>query len=509
MKRRQIVATSLLTIAAALVAVRYRPSSQLSAQWSTPTDTVVKAVTASDALRIKGWNFAGSGPEDAQFKVVTKFRRRGEGANAYGREVTVSKIITSDNDGAGAGLASGSFGAWPFGTAAGRTRTFTGVAELSNSKTITGVSVANPTSVSTAAVNHLLANGDVVTITGNTSTPSINGKWVVTVTGAQTFTIPVAVTASGGNNGTIVSSHLSITGGDFVAGDVGASVTCTDCGVVCTAADNPCQGPKFPIGTMWQGSIVRVVGSTEIQVKPIITATPNARTVFTIHPPLLGDSDGLELGDGVLTGVDVNFWQTGCKPGACAFEVELNKLLTFNGHEGITLIPFGYLLTSGHLSWPWGRNGYDSLMGHGWTRQINGGNLNGANPPANTELSWVVPANQHWKNWLCTFVLTADGNVANRSVQVFVDDNVSNVSYGFPAGTLQTAGQVHRYNFGPGLQTGAVTPGVGGVTVYQNIPAPIGLELTEGWRVRTNTGNRQATDQYSAFTCTGQMLVGE
>lgn len=66
---------------------------------------------------------------------------------------------------------------------------------------ITSSSVANPSTI-TCPVPHYLTTGDTVLIAGHTgSTPSINGEQTVTVTGANTFTIPVNVTV-GGTGGT-------------------------------------------------------------------------------------------------------------------------------------------------------------------------------------------------------------------------------------------------------------------------------------------------------------------
>lgn len=55
------------------------------------------------------------------------------------------------------------------------------------------ISVANPT-VITTSVPHSLTNGAPATITGTTTTPTVNGSQVVTVTGPTTFTVPVNVT---------------------------------------------------------------------------------------------------------------------------------------------------------------------------------------------------------------------------------------------------------------------------------------------------------------------------
>lgn len=77
-------------------------------------------------------------------------------------------------------------------------------------KTITNVSVATSSEVTTSAA-HGMTTGDVAFITGTTGvTPDINlGYYVVTVTGATTFTIPVNVTVGGGTGGTLTSFNTN------------------------------------------------------------------------------------------------------------------------------------------------------------------------------------------------------------------------------------------------------------------------------------------------------------
>lgn len=58
---------------------------------------------------------------------------------------------------------------------------------------IASVSVASPT-VITTSVPHSLVSGTTYTVGETDTTPTINGAQVVTVTGATTFTVPVAVT---------------------------------------------------------------------------------------------------------------------------------------------------------------------------------------------------------------------------------------------------------------------------------------------------------------------------
>jgi hypothetical protein len=86
---------------------------------------------------------------------------------------------------------------------------------FSKTTAITSSSVANPTSI--ACTNHGLASGETVTITGHTgSTPALYGDYVVTVTGASTFTIPVNVTV-GGTGGTAYALYCGNVSDDLPA----------------------------------------------------------------------------------------------------------------------------------------------------------------------------------------------------------------------------------------------------------------------------------------------------
>jgi hypothetical protein len=58
---------------------------------------------------------------------------------------------------------------------------------------IASISAANPT-VITTSVPHSLVSGTTYTLAGTTTTPTVNGARVVTVTSPTTFTVPVNVT---------------------------------------------------------------------------------------------------------------------------------------------------------------------------------------------------------------------------------------------------------------------------------------------------------------------------
>ncbi len=72
------------------------------------------------------------------------------------------------------------------------------------SGTITNVTIANPTVVTSA--NHGLTTGQLISISGTSTTPTINGNRTVTVTGANTFTVPVNVTGVSVVSGSWTSS---------------------------------------------------------------------------------------------------------------------------------------------------------------------------------------------------------------------------------------------------------------------------------------------------------------
>lgn len=63
------------------------------------------------------------------------------------------------------------------------------------SHAITANTVANPTVITSTA--HGLTTGDVIYIVNSNSTPTIDGQRTVTVTGANTFTVPVNVSTAG------------------------------------------------------------------------------------------------------------------------------------------------------------------------------------------------------------------------------------------------------------------------------------------------------------------------
>lgn len=71
---------------------------------------------------------------------------------------------------------------------------------------ITGISLANPTVITSAS--HGLITGSVITITGSDSTPTVNGEHTVTYINANTFSIPVNVTVAGTTGAWILTERI-------------------------------------------------------------------------------------------------------------------------------------------------------------------------------------------------------------------------------------------------------------------------------------------------------------
>jgi hypothetical protein len=79
---------------------------------------------------------------------------------------------------------------------------------FSSAKTITTSSIANPTIITTSTP-HGFTSGDTVTIAGHSgSTPLLAGDYVLTVTGASAFSVPVNVSV-GGTGGTATCQYAS------------------------------------------------------------------------------------------------------------------------------------------------------------------------------------------------------------------------------------------------------------------------------------------------------------
>lgn len=480
--------------------------------YATPS-AYTKNISAQDTFRVKAWNSWPqteqlittnpacnvAGPENFQAKVVIKYSR----TTNPNLELTATKIMSMDNDRSAAGLASAPSLAVPFGRAAGKGRTVTDGNCTLNTRSISSCTVANPT-VCLTSTAHGLTTGDLVVISASTTTPTIDGYYYVTVTDSTHIQLAINVTNTGtatlNASRTLTSPTLAAT-----AADVGKSITVSGGAALCAADGSwgtgggpgtilvtPCQGPKMPAGPgVYQGTIISVTNSTTVVVKPSFTAFPTGTSTVRLEPTLLADDDGLELGDGILRGVDINYMQAGgstCaqKRGQSFFEAEINRG-PWNMHEGITLIK-QYMEPSGHLSWPIGNVASGKVDGMGFSRSVSC-----PDPAANTEVVCTVPLKAHWRVLGFTAAFTSDANAAIRTVGILVRDLAGNVTDVYPSQVTQTINLTFRYTAGVGISGSTVTPTTGGRVAISMPP----LELLAGQSIETVTQNRQATDDFA------------
>lgn len=145
----------------------------------------------------------------------------------------------------------------------------------------------------------------------------------------------------------------------------------------------------------------------------------------------------------------------------------------------------GYLTAHRSLGWPGGPTEAEG-SGQGFLRTIVG-----TDPAAGVEVSEVVPGGVRWRLISLVAALVTDATVINRFVGLWLDDGAS--VYFKSTGPSHPASNTIPYTF----STAAIKdPGVlsGGTLM----PIPIGIVLPAGHRMRTNTLNLQAGDNYGA-----------
>jgi hypothetical protein len=152
-----------------------------------------------------------------------------------------------------------------------------------------------------------------------------------------------------------------------------------------------------------------------------------------------------------------------------------------------TLPLFGdYVTLFGGSGYPVGRF-LSASEGPGWIHSIQV-----ANPSAGADWTFTLPPQQRLRLDSFNAVFTASATVANRLVQVIVDDGVNTV-WTDDLNAAITASQVVNVSV---TQTNIPT---GAVTTILHAVVPPGVILPGNWRLRTSTGAIQAGDQWSAI----------
>ena len=117
----------------------------------------------------------------------------------------------------------------------------------------------------------------------------------------------------------------------------------------------------------------------------------------------------------------------------------------------------------------------------------------GSDPAAGVEISETVTAAKYWKLLAVKFTLVTDATVANREVDLILDDGANEFCRIAPT-VVQTASLTLHYSWAIGLQQNSFLP----LTASPKIAPLPDIVLGPGFRVRTTTQGIVAGDNFSA-----------
>jgi len=236
--------------------------------------------------------------------------------------------------------------------------------------------------------------------------------------------------------------------------------------------------PQLKIYSLSSHATVLIIrGYTENAIINAIHTTNSDRSAATSTISI--DSLPIELFVGISSGTPLR--------GQCWVVVNL----LMGGVDVATLIQ-GYIAPFRNLTFPRG-NIEDMHVGPGHFHFVLG-----TDPAANAEILETVPTNAVWRLHAMWLQLVTDATAANRYVTIFLDDG----TYPF----YQVTGPVHTASLTQSLvlSSGFAFPDVTGIVQVFNaigiahLPLPVGMLLSETYRIRTVTTNIQATDNYVA-----------
>jgi hypothetical protein len=116
-----------------------------------------------------------------------------------------------------------------------------------------------------------------------------------------------------------------------------------------------------------------------------------------------------------------------------------------------------------------------------------------ANPAVATGFTYTVGGNYWERVAALSFVLTSDGNAANRAVLLRVKDGSGATLIGIPTAAVQVATKVYTYSY-----WGQQVPATDAVGLVNAQPAP-SIFLQPGFTIVVSIGAVQAGDQVSAI----------
>jgi hypothetical protein len=214
-------------------------------------------------------------------------------------------------------------------------------------------------------------------------------------------------------------------------------------------------------------------------LNPIVTVNQQ----FVINASTNLQAFTMQLQEGYLLSLRVSADVSSTTRGQTFVRVLFNRGTPTAGVTvGVLLADYAY--PQAQISWPYGRV-ITPLEGPGDIRALAVGN-----PAAGTDWTFTCPANTRLRICSLQATFTASAAVANRQVQLIVDDGTT--PYWTDDGTANiTAGQV--------AQVAATTTNApaGIITTVQDLVFPPSLYLVAGHRIRTSTVGIQAGDQWS------------
>lgn len=147
-----------------------------------------------------------------------------------------------------------------------------------------------------------------------------------------------------------------------------------------------------------------------------------------------------------------------------------------------------YVTNQTSIGWPGGRQ-QQSQEGVGFLHSVNQ-----PNPAAGADFTFTVPASARMRVGSFAAIFTASVAAANRNVQIIIDDGTAvDIYWIHDLAVSITAGQTINV---AGTTTNSPT---GIVTTIQSVVLPPNLVLPVGHRLRSQTQNIQAGDQWSAI----------
>jgi hypothetical protein len=189
------------------------------------------------------------------------------------------------------------------------------------------------------------------------------------------------------------------------------------------------------------------------------------------------------LPEGFILSATLSTPTAGVRKGQCFANVSLVRG-TVSAPQDLYGLIAGYVVTGNDIAWPW-PDADISVDGVGLVKdaQITG-------TAAGADFTTTVPAGARWTLQSIQAQLTASVAGGNRVPHLVITDGAGNSVYNAPANGNIIASQVAQISAGPGVAS----------MNFDNtylIPLPSGMQLLQGWIIKSLTTGIQAADQWA------------